>query len=246
MHTCLLCMRQQHRLSKNACHTYILDSVKDEMHGRTCPAGREMRIAPHRHNGRIGYMHTSLPLGPNYGTSLRYYRRLSSSGPPESGPSCLSQRLGDTPGPRDPRLVQQVDTTAYSLQPQAGNKADILAFPHGASSDVRRMWKMQRIITTGDMNIPVTARHRACNQRCVQPAASNHLAVPERRPTAQGGQGILYLDICATHTRVVLPCHFLFCYTWTWRLTTTTCHRHPCNCPFSLMLANSKPRSPAV
>ena len=158
------------------------------MHGRTCPAGREMRIAPHRHNGCIGYMHTSLPLGPNYGTSLRYYRRLSSSGPPESGPSCLSQRLGDTPGPWDPRLVQQVDTTAYSLQPQAGNKADILAFPHGASSDVRRMWKMQRIITTGDMNIPVTARHRACNQRCVQPAASNHLAVPERRPTAQGGR----------------------------------------------------------
>lgn len=85
-------MQQQHRLSKDA---YILASVKGGMHvDDLLAAWPNMSGRSRDEDGssqayrtkRIGYMHTPLLLDLDYGTSLRYYRRLSSSGPAESGP----------------------------------------------------------------------------------------------------------------------------------------------------------------
>ena len=71
------------------------------VHGRACPAGLDMRMSPHKHTGRIGYMHTSLRLGLRGMEWDCNMGRLSSSGPSESGSP------GVTPGLWDPRLVQQ-------------------------------------------------------------------------------------------------------------------------------------------
>jgi hypothetical protein len=82
------------------------------------------------------------------------------------------------------------------------------------------------------------------------------------------GRAILYLNLCATDrlsrvvrsfqvlscpviSRPALPACYMLCLLPACQLDTTAhlpgaSHRHPCNFPFPLMLANSKPRSPAI
>jgi hypothetical protein len=63
------------------------------VHGRACPAGLDMRMSPHKHTGRTHRVHAHTlaagsardEVGLKYGTCCTKYRRLSSSGPSESG-----------------------------------------------------------------------------------------------------------------------------------------------------------------
>jgi hypothetical protein len=56
---------------------------------------------------------------------------------------------------------------------------------------------------------------------------------------------------CPVISRPALPACYMLCLLPACQLDTTAhlpgaSHRHPCNFPFPLMLANSKPRSPAI
>jgi len=144
--TCICLCNRNTALSNDA---YILDSVKGgvmhvddllaawpNMSGRSRDADGSSQAYRTK---RIGCMHTSLLLDLDYGTSLRYYRRLSLSGPAESGPlwtGLVTRQARGTHGSYNSRHDRIFSAAADWEHLHL----------HGASSDTRRIWKKRPII----------------------------------------------------------------------------------------------------